>query len=117
MIGGLKELGLLRVKLHLRELFFFPFIAQHSSKGGGSHISILVAFTFLSLLIGKPHPIAAVLARFQSWTYSTFWQKMFKATNPYDEVVTKATDENLTSENWQLNLDVCDKVTTEGSSG
>jgi signal transducing adaptor molecule len=42
---------------------------------------------------------------------------MFKAANPYDEVVTKATDENLTSENWQLNLDVCDKVTTEGNAG
>ncbi|UZJ56070.1 hypothetical protein CBS101457_005390 [Exobasidium rhododendri] len=42
---------------------------------------------------------------------------MFKASNPYDEIVVKATDENLTSENWQLNLDVCDKVTSDGPSG
>jgi signal transducing adaptor molecule len=42
---------------------------------------------------------------------------MFKAANPYDEIVAKATDENLTSENWQLNLDVCDKVNADGESG
>ncbi|CEH14191.1 hse1_ustma ame: full=class e vacuolar protein-sorting machinery protein hse1 [Ceraceosorus bombacis] len=38
-------------------------------------------------------------------------------TNPYDEIVTKATNENLTSENWELNLDVCDKVSGEGEVG
>lgn len=38
-------------------------------------------------------------------------------TNPYDEIVAKATDENLTSENWELNLDVCDKVSGEGEAG
>lgn len=42
---------------------------------------------------------------------------MFKAANPFDEIVAKATDENLTSENWQLNLDVCDKVSSEGENG
>lgn len=42
---------------------------------------------------------------------------MFKAANPFDEIVAKATDENLTSENWQLNLDVCDKVSNEGENG
>lgn len=42
---------------------------------------------------------------------------MFKASNPFDEFVAKATDENLTSENWQLNLDVCDKVSNEGENG
>lgn len=42
---------------------------------------------------------------------------MFKASNAYDEVVIKATDENLTSEDWELNLDVCDRVTTEGEAG
>lgn len=42
---------------------------------------------------------------------------MFKAANPYDEIVGKATDENLTSENWQLNLDVCDKVSGDGENG
>lgn len=40
---------------------------------------------------------------------------MFKAANPYDDIVTKATDENLTSENWLYNLDVCDKVSNESS--
>ncbi|KAJ9627252.1 ESCRT-0 subunit protein hse1 [Taxawa tesnikishii (nom. ined.)] len=36
---------------------------------------------------------------------------MFRAqANTFDEVVVKATDENLTSENWALILDVCDRV-------
>ncbi|KAJ4407958.1 ESCRT-0 subunit protein hse1 [Didymella pomorum] len=36
---------------------------------------------------------------------------MFRAQgNIFDEVVVKATDENLTSENWEYILDVCDKV-------
>ncbi|KAF2091612.1 hypothetical protein K490DRAFT_70421 [Saccharata proteae CBS 121410] len=36
---------------------------------------------------------------------------MFRAQqNQFDEVVIKATDENLTSENWEYILDVCDKV-------
>ncbi|ERF69471.1 Class E vacuolar protein-sorting machinery protein hse1 [Endocarpon pusillum Z07020] len=36
---------------------------------------------------------------------------MFRAQqNAFDEVVAKATDENLTSENWEYILDVCDKV-------
>ncbi|KAF2117153.1 hypothetical protein BDV96DRAFT_644585 [Lophiotrema nucula] len=39
---------------------------------------------------------------------------MFRAqANAFDDVVSKATDENLTSENWEYILDVCDKV--EGS--
>lgn len=29
--------------------------------------------------------------------------------------IAKATDENLTSENWEYIMDVCDKVTTEDS--
>lgn len=36
---------------------------------------------------------------------------MFRAqTNAFDDAVFKATDENLTSENWEYILDVCDKV-------
>ncbi|KAF1829513.1 hypothetical protein BDW02DRAFT_573896 [Decorospora gaudefroyi] len=36
---------------------------------------------------------------------------MFRAqANIFDDVVVKATDENLTSENWEYILDVCDKV-------
>ena len=36
---------------------------------------------------------------------------MFRAqSNVFDDVVVKATDENLTSENWEYILDVCDKV-------
>jgi signal transducing adaptor molecule len=30
-------------------------------------------------------------------------------------LIAKATDENLTSENWEYIMDVCDKVTTEDS--
>ncbi|KAI9795251.1 MAG: ESCRT-0 subunit protein hse1 [Piccolia ochrophora] len=38
---------------------------------------------------------------------------MFRAQqNAFDDVVAKATDENLTSENWEFILDVCDKVST-----
>jgi len=29
------------------------------------------------------------------------------------DFIAKATDENLTSENWEYIMDVCDKVTTE----
>ena len=29
----------------------------------------------------------------------------------------KATDENLASEDWALNIDVCDKVTGDGQAG
>ncbi|CAI6331720.1 unnamed protein product [Periconia digitata] len=36
---------------------------------------------------------------------------MFRAqTNAFDDAVVKATDENLTSENWEFILDVCDRV-------
>ncbi|KAI9851195.1 MAG: ESCRT-0 subunit protein hse1, partial [Vezdaea acicularis] len=39
---------------------------------------------------------------------------MFRAQqNAFDDVVAKATDENLTSENWEYIMDVCDKVTSE----
>ncbi|RUS18990.1 SH3 domain protein [Endogone sp. FLAS-F59071] len=35
---------------------------------------------------------------------------MFGRPNPYDEIVANATSENLTSEKWDLILNVCDKV-------
>ncbi|KAF4122696.1 signal transducing adaptor molecule [Geosmithia morbida] len=40
---------------------------------------------------------------------------MFRAaaTGPYDEAVAKATDENLTSEDWAAIIEVCDKVTSD----
>ena len=38
-------------------------------------------------------------------------------TNPYDDLVNKATDENLTSENWEIILNLCDKVQDEGEQG
>ncbi|EPS34014.1 hypothetical protein PDE_08976 [Penicillium oxalicum 114-2] len=39
---------------------------------------------------------------------------MFRAPqNSFDDAVAKATDENLTSENWEYILDVCDKVSAE----
>ena len=36
--------------------------------------------------------------------------------SPFDDAVARATDENLTSENWEFILDVCDK-TTHSDSG
>ncbi|KAG6374792.1 hypothetical protein JVT61DRAFT_4170 [Boletus reticuloceps] len=44
---------------------------------------------------------------------------MFKAgqTNPYDDIVVKATDENSTSENWEVILNLCDKVQEERELG
>lgn len=35
----------------------------------------------------------------------------------WGNVSVKATDENLASEDWALNIDVCDKVTGDGQSG
>ncbi|EXJ95492.1 signal transducing adaptor molecule [Capronia coronata CBS 617.96] len=41
---------------------------------------------------------------------------MFRAQqNAFDDVVAKATDENLTSENWEYILDVCDRVSSNES--
>ncbi|KAJ5899586.1 SH3 domain protein [Penicillium taxi] len=41
---------------------------------------------------------------------------MFRAQqNAFDDAIAKATDENLTSENWEYILDVCDKVGSEES--
>ncbi|KAF8511802.1 hypothetical protein BU17DRAFT_54359 [Hysterangium stoloniferum] len=40
-----------------------------------------------------------------------------KQANAYDEIVAKTTDENLTSENWELILNLCDKVNDEGEVG
>lgn len=37
--------------------------------------------------------------------------------SPLDDVVTKATDENLTTENWQYILDVCDEVNNDPENG
>lgn len=34
-----------------------------------------------------------------------------------EEAVTRATDENLTSENWELILAVCDKVDADNEDG
>lgn len=35
------------------------------------------------------------------------------ASSPYDEIVEKATAENLTSENWALMMDICDNVSSK----
>ncbi|KAI0514907.1 hypothetical protein F5B22DRAFT_608875 [Xylaria bambusicola] len=35
------------------------------------------------------------------------------ASNPYDEGIVKATDENLTSEDWGAIIDLCDKVSSD----
>ncbi|KAG6899047.1 hypothetical protein C0993_001399 [Termitomyces sp. T159_Od127] len=37
--------------------------------------------------------------------------------NPYEDIVAKTTDENLTTENWELILNLCDKVLEEGQQG
>ncbi|KAH9921712.1 uncharacterized protein BXZ73DRAFT_51654 [Epithele typhae] len=39
------------------------------------------------------------------------------APNPYDDIVAKTTDENLTGENWELILNLCDKIQEEGEQG
>lgn len=38
-----------------------------------------------------------------------------QAAGPFDDVVAKATDENLTSEDWGAIIEVCDKVTSDAS--
>jgi signal transducing adaptor molecule len=40
-----------------------------------------------------------------------------EAKSPYDEVVEKVTAETLTSENWALMMDICDRVSGEGTAG
>ena len=43
---------------------------------------------------------------------------MFRAQqNAFDDAVAKATDENLTSENWEFIMDVVDKVGSEPTGG
>lgn len=42
---------------------------------------------------------------------------MFRAANPYDELVAQATDENLTSENWDLSLRICERVSSAQDPG
>ncbi|KAK7031936.1 hypothetical protein R3P38DRAFT_3313840 [Favolaschia claudopus] len=37
--------------------------------------------------------------------------------NPYDDIVAKTTDEHLTSENWELILNLCDKVADSSDPG
>lgn len=41
---------------------------------------------------------------------------MFRAPNPFEELVNKATDENLTTENWELNLELCDRLASYDES-
>lgn len=62
------------------------------------------------------HPLIAVYSLLYSPTATG---GMFsKATvNPMEAVITKATDENLTSENWELILNVCDKVNADHENG
>lgn len=38
-----------------------------------------------------------------------------EASSPYDESVEKVTAETLTTENWALMIDICDRVLAEGS--
>lgn len=38
-----------------------------------------------------------------------------ESSSPYDEIVEKVTADTLTSENWALMIDICDRVTTEGA--
>lgn len=41
---------------------------------------------------------------------------MFRAPNPFEELVNKATDENLTTENWEFNLELCDRLASNDES-
>lgn len=38
-------------------------------------------------------------------------------TSPFADLVARATDENLPTENWEVNLDLCDRVSSDGESG
>ncbi|KAH7728060.1 Variant SH3 domain containing protein [Aphelenchoides avenae] len=40
-----------------------------------------------------------------------------EARSPYDDIVEKVTAETLTSENWALMMDICDRVSHEGTAG
>ncbi|KAF8938465.1 hypothetical protein EDD21DRAFT_371733 [Dissophora ornata] len=41
---------------------------------------------------------------------------MFRTVNPFDDIVTNATSESLTSENWDLILTICEKVNRSGDN-
>ena len=52
------------------------------------------------------------MAFYDTSTLST----MFRAPNPFEELVNKATDENLTTENWEFNLELCDRLASNDES-
>ncbi|KAL8693848.1 MAG: hypothetical protein Q9218_001404 [Villophora microphyllina] len=54
--------------------------------------------------------------RSQKQTQLAYTAVMFRTQqNAFDDAVAKATDENLTSENWEYILDVCDRVAAQES--
>nr|CAD2163742.1 unnamed protein product [Meloidogyne enterolobii] len=42
---------------------------------------------------------------------------IFGDSSPYDEIVEKVTADTLTSENWELMIDICDRVNADGIKG
>lgn len=42
---------------------------------------------------------------------------IFGDSSPYDEIVEKVTADTLTSENWELMIDICDRVNSDGIKG
>ena len=54
----------------------------------------------------------------QGWRFydTSTLSTMFRAPNPFEELVNKATDENLTTENWELNLELCDRLASNDES-
>lgn len=54
----------------------------------------------------------------QGWRFydTSTLSTMFRAPNPFEELVNKATDENLTTENWEFNLELCDRLASNDES-
>jgi hypothetical protein len=58
-------------------------------------------------------------ATFINYTVASTLITMFRAAapGPFDEAISKATDENLVGEDWAAIMEVCDRVTNDAANG
>ncbi len=63
---------------------------------------------------GQPNPYDEIVGKQRPSISPTPRETRQQSLNPS---VAKTTDENLTSENWELILNLCDKVQEEGEQG